>query len=72
VARRHIDAALNALRAGEDLTDRARALARKRWKRLAREQDPYKRRRKLTRYLQRRGYSFDLIRRITEELESAD
>lgn len=71
VARRHIDAALAALREDEDLMERARDLARKRWKRLAREEDPYKRRRKLSRYLQRRGYSFDVIRRITEELDEA-
>lgn len=72
VARQHIDAALDTLRADKDLTSRARALARKRWKRLSREQDPYKRRRKLSRYLQRRGYSFDVIRRITDELEASD
>lgn len=72
VARHHIETALDDLRQEVDLLQSARELARKRWKRLAREDDPYKRRRKLSGYLRRRGYSFDVIRRVTEELEDEE
>jgi SOS response regulatory protein OraA/RecX len=37
---------------------------------VAREPDPRKRRGKLSRYLQRRGFAFDTIRRVIDEVEA--
>lgn len=53
-----------------DLVEAARAHAEKRWPSLvAREPDARKRQRKLTDFLVRRGFSFDVIRAVLDELE---
>ena len=52
----------------EEILDKARDLARKRWERLKREPDDRKRNKKLYDYLARRGYPFDVIHRIVEEI----
>lgn len=63
-----IDAALEAALDPDDLLEAARMHARKRWTRLAGEPDPRKRRKKLNDYLLRRGFSYDVIRCVVEEL----
>lgn len=70
VARTLIDAALEALVEDDDVLEAARTHAARRWPRLAAETDPRKRRRKLSDFLLRRGFSFDTIRRVVDELES--
>lgn len=50
----------------------AREKAQKRWPRIAREEDPRKRRDKLYRYLKRRGYTYDTIRVVIDEMEAQD
>lgn len=67
-----IDAALDELVQRDDLLETALHHGRKRWVRLASEEDPYKRRKKLSDFLMRRGYDFDLIRRVVETLEAED
>jgi regulatory protein len=67
-----IDAALADLVEHDDLRETALRHGRKRWRRLQREEDPYKRRQKLAGFLQRRGYDFDLIREVTDVLEAED
>ncbi|MFQ5568385.1 MAG: RecX family transcriptional regulator [Rhodothermales bacterium] len=69
VARSVIDTTLDALFNQEDMLEAARVHAEKRWLRLATEGDPFKRRKKLSEYLLRRGFSYDTIRRVVEELE---
>lgn len=64
-----IDAALKEALGPDDLRDAAMHHARKRWIRIASEEDPFKRRKKLTDFLARRGYDFDLIRGVVETLE---
>ncbi len=65
-----IEAALDALVSSVDLASKAREHAEKRWPRVAREEDALRRKKKLTDYLRRRGFSFDVIRPIVEELEA--
>jgi len=67
-----IDAALNELLDGDDLLEAATHHARKRWARLASEDDPMKRRKKLTDFLARRGYDFDTIRQVVDTVESSE
>lgn len=71
VARDLAEEAVQALVEEEDLLEEARRHARKRWPRLAREPDPYKRRQKLSNYLLRRGFSYDTVRRVVDELEAS-
>ena len=52
----------------EDVLDAARTHAQKRWPRLAGEDDPRRRREKLGGYLRRRGFTYDTIRRVTDEI----
>ncbi len=52
------------------MLEAARSHAEKRWPRLAAEVDPFKRRKKLTEYLLRRGFSYDTARRVIEEFEN--
>ena len=56
----------------EEVRDAAREHARKRWPRLADEEDPRRRRQKLEGYLRRRGFSYDTIRRAADEVEHED
>lgn len=72
VAPKTIDATLDDLVERDDLRDSAMEHGRKRWRRLQREDDPYKRRKKLADFLARRGFDFDLIREVTEALEAED
>jgi regulatory protein len=64
-----IDAALGALVEEADMLEAARSHAEKRWPRLAAEADAFKRRKKLSDYLLRRGFSYDTARRVVEEFE---
>jgi regulatory protein len=72
VAQPLVEQALEEAYADEDPLVMARAQARKRWPRLARESDPYKRRRKLTDFLVRRGFSYETARQVVEELEDEE
>jgi len=65
-----IEPALDALVATADLAEAARAHAEKRWPRVAREEDPRRRKKKLSDYLRRRGFSYDIIRPIVDDLEA--
>lgn len=53
----------------EALREAALEVARRRWARLAKEPDPQKRRKRLSDFLARRGYDFDLIREISVLLD---
>ncbi len=64
-----IEAALDEFIGADDALDAARTHAAKRWPRLAKEEDPFKRRKKLTDFLLRRGFGYDTVRRVVEELE---
>lgn len=61
VSREAIDRALDELDT-DDLADSARRLAQQRWRALASETDPRKRKKKTTDFLLRRGFSFDQVR----------
>lgn len=72
VGRRLIDTALEEVFRSADTHAAAREQAEKRWPRLAGEADPYKRRKKLSSFLLRRGFSYDTIARVVEELEQEE
>ena len=72
VAPKTIDAVLDELVERDDLREAALRHGRKRWLRLAAEPDPYKRRKKLSDFLVRRGYDYDLVREVTEVLEAEE
>lgn len=63
-----IDVALAEMLDEDETYAKALAQAEKRWPRLAREADPRKRRKKLSDFLLRRGFSFDTIRRVLDAL----
>lgn len=68
---RHLaETAVDDFFADESTLDAAREKAQKRWPRIAREDDPRKRRDKLYRYLKRRGYTYDTIRVVIDEMEA--
>jgi regulatory protein len=69
VSDQHTQAALEELLETADPLEAAREQAEKRWQRLASETDPRKRRKKLGDFLVRRGFGFDVIRQVTDELE---
>lgn len=50
----------------------ARAHAEKGWSRIGREDDPRKRRDKLYRYLTRRGYTYDTVRQVIDEMKARE
>lgn len=66
VDRHHIEDAMPVLD-HDELRKAAREHAQKRWPRLAGEEDPHRRREKLTGYLRRRGFSYEMIRGVVEE-----
>ena len=51
----------------ETALEKARGHTRKRLSRLARESDPWKRRKKLSDYLLRRGFDYDIARQVVDE-----
>ncbi len=63
-----IDAALEEVLDDGETLDAARELAGKRWARLQGESDPRKRQKKLHDHLLRRGFSYDVIRTVLDEL----
>ena len=65
-----IDAVLDDLTEQEDMLEAARRHAEKRWPRLAHETDAQKRRKKLSDYLVRRGFSYETARRVIDDLEN--
>ncbi len=68
-----VDEALDAMHdRKDDVLEAARAHARKRWVRLENEPDPYKRRKKLGEHLLRKGFTYDTIRRVADELERSE
>lgn len=69
VDRRWIEQALEELLEDEDMMEAARQHAEKRWPRVAGESNPFKRRQKLSDYLVRRGFSYDTVRTVVEEIE---
>lgn len=56
----------------DEVLEAARTQAAKRWPRLQREADPYKRRNKLFDFLLRRGFSYDVARQAVEEVEQEE
>ncbi len=52
----------------DDVRASAREQAEKKWRLLAREADPYKKRRKLSDFLVRRGFSYEVVQEIVESL----
>lgn len=62
------ESALAELVEPDTLLDTAKALAEKRWDRLAREPDARKRRKKVSDYLMRRGYTWDTIKQVLDGL----
>ena len=72
VAKEHIDAALQDLLASESMDDAAEAVAGARWRALAREADPRRRRQKTLEFLVRRGFEFDQAREAVERLAAAE
>jgi len=67
---RHVaDRAVADLFEDEDPVAAAREHAEKRWRRLADEEDPRRRKQKLYRYLRRRGFTSDTIYPLLDELE---
>ena len=68
VERHLVEAALDAELVAEDVTTAARAVAQKRWARLDDDEDPRKRRNKLYGYLKRRGYTYDTIRTVIDDV----
>lgn len=64
-----IEDALGEVLEPEETFEAAKEQAEKRWARLASEADPAKRRKKLSDFLIRRGYSYDVVRRVLEELQ---
>lgn len=68
-----MDAALDAVFVEQDvLADRAVEVGRTWWKRLSGEPDPTKRKKKVCDYLVRRGYPFDLARRVVFDFENEE
>lgn len=66
------EAAVASLLEAEEPVEAARHHAARRWARLAREPDPRKRRKKLSDFLLRRGYTYDTVRRVVDELAGDD
>ncbi|RMF53792.1 MAG: recombinase RecX [Bacteroidetes bacterium] len=67
----HAQAALDDLLDDDAVLEEARRHARRRWEQLAGEADHRRKRKKLSDYLVRRGFSYDTVRRVVEELERA-
>jgi len=63
-----IEAALKEVRNTLEDGEIVRVLAQKRWAQLARVDDPRKRKKRLFDYLSRRGFDFDNIRKIVDEV----
>ena len=67
---RHLaETAVDDLFEDKDQFPAARAQAEKKWPRIAREDDPRKRRDKLYRHLKRRGFTYDVIQQVIDEME---
>lgn len=66
-----VDAAIADVYAEQDeMLERAREIGTRRWEQLACEKDELKRKKKVYDYLARRGFRYDMIRRIVDELEN--
>lgn len=72
VHRALIDRVIEEETESDELLESAQRVAEPRWARLQSEPDPRKRRKKLSDFLARRGFSFDTIRTVLEALERAD
>lgn len=65
-----VDAALaDVFAARDELLECARGAGAKRWKQLSSESDPLKRKKKVYDHLARRGFRYDMVRRVVDELE---
>jgi regulatory protein len=69
VQRELIDATLQHSLAVEDVMAVAREQVAKRWRRLSQTVDPVRRRRKLTDFLRRRGFSYETIQQVLAECQ---
>jgi len=69
ISKEQVDEALNEVSDANNILDRALEQARKRIKRLQKETDPYKKRRKLQNFLLRKGHTLDTAREVVERLE---
>ena len=70
VAAALIDTVLDELLEQQDMLEAARRHAEKRWPRLAGEPDARKRRKKLSEFLVRRGFSYETARSVIDDLEN--
>lgn len=67
-----IEEALQELDEADSYYEIALREGRKRWQRLAKETDPYKRKKKLGDFLLRKGYNYDVVRQVMDRLERGD
>lgn len=68
VASRHIEEALGDVVERDEALEHARSHAQKRLSRLERESDPWKRRKKLSDYLLRRGFTYEMAHEVVREV----
>lgn len=64
-----VEAALDEVFSCDEVLERAREIGARRWDRLRREPDRIKRKKKVYEYLARRGFAFDLVHRVVDELD---
>lgn len=69
VANAQVEEALEEVVDADDRLEAAREQAARRWPRLQKVADPRRRRKKLYDFLLRRGFGYDLVRQVTDELE---
>ena len=69
ITHEQVESALEELADSDKIVDKALEQARKRIKRLQRENDPYKKRRKLFNFLLRKGHTMDTAKEVLERLE---
>ena len=72
VARRHIEDAVAEVFDRDEALDTAREQAHKRLRRLQREEDPRRRRKKLFDFLVRRGFTYETARRVVDEVAESE
>ena len=69
ISQEQVDSALAEVTDTASIVDKAHEQARKRIKRLHKEKDPFKKRRKLYDFLLRRGHTVDTVKEVLERIE---
>lgn len=72
IARDLIDSTLAVFQEETDTLSKAREQGEKRWERLRNEPDRRKRQRKVSDFLVRRGFTYDTVRQVLDELQNDD